>query len=276
MPPPRAGWGTDVSESSVAAASGTPTRTFVLVHGGFHGGWCWAKAAALLRANGHTVYTPTQTGCGERSHLLSAAITMDTFVDDIANVLLWEDLYDVVLVGHSFGGIAISGVADRLPARVRLLVYLDSLIVPGGKSAFDQLDPEVVQSRIEAARATGGLAIPAPPAALFGLSDTAQIAAVEARLTPHPLGAYNSPLHLKHPLGNGLPAVYVHCTRPSYAGLAASRAWVAASGMAEVELAACHDAMISSPHETAALLERLASAPGSAAPDAGTAHSPAP
>ena len=76
------------------------------MHGGFHGGWCWSRVAALLRARGHTVHAPTQTGCGERSHLMSKSITLDTFVDDIANVLIWEDLNDVVLVGHSFGGIA--------------------------------------------------------------------------------------------------------------------------------------------------------------------------
>jgi pimeloyl-ACP methyl ester carboxylesterase len=97
-------------------------RTYVLVHGAWHGGWCWSKVAAILRSRGHSVFTPTQTGLGERSHLLSKSITLDVFVDDIANVLKWEDLKDVVLVGHSLGGSTISGVADRMRDRVRQLV----------------------------------------------------------------------------------------------------------------------------------------------------------
>ena len=104
----------------------TVVNTFVLVHGGFHGGWCWHHVAKALRARGHSVFTPTQTGCGERAHLISKSITLDTFVDDIANVFLWEDLRDVILVGHSFGGNAISGVADRMPERTALLLKMST------------------------------------------------------------------------------------------------------------------------------------------------------
>ena len=133
--------------------------TFVLVHGGFHGGWCWRDVATRLRSRGHAVFTPTQTGCGERSHLLSKDITLDTFVDDIANVLIWEDLADVVLVGHSFGGIAVTGVADRMPERIRRLVYLDAAILENGQSMFGMLDPQVVAGRKAAAEASGGMGI---------------------------------------------------------------------------------------------------------------------
>jgi len=101
-------------------AVGAPSKTFVLVHGAWHGGWCWNKVASILREQGHSVFTPTQTGLGERSHLLSKSIDLDVFITDIANVLKWEDLNDVILVGHSFGGNAISGVADRMRERVRL------------------------------------------------------------------------------------------------------------------------------------------------------------
>jgi pimeloyl-ACP methyl ester carboxylesterase len=107
---------------SGSTASPAAARTFVLVHGAWHGGWCWEKVAAILRGQGHEVHTPTQTGLGERAHLMSRAITLDTFVDDIANVLTFTNLDDVVLVGHSFGGNAISGVADRMPERIRKLV----------------------------------------------------------------------------------------------------------------------------------------------------------
>ena len=229
-------------------------KTFVLVHGGFHGGWCWSRVAPLLRAGGHAVYTPTQTGCGERRHLLSKAITLDTFVDDIANVLHWEDLQDVILVGHSFGGITVTGVADRMPQRIRQLIYLDSLIVHAGQCAFDLLEPAVVQGRLQAAQANGGMWIEPPPPAFFGVSDPEQQAFLQGRLTPQPLGSYTSALQLQHPVGNGLPAVYVHCTQPLYGGLTQTRDWVRASGMREVALATGHDAMVTAPEALARLL----------------------
>ena len=236
----------------------TPALTFVLVHGGFHGGWCWREVAERLRARGHAVHTPTQTGCGERSHLLSKDITLDTFVADIANLLAWEELADVVLVGHSFGGIAITGVADRMPERLRRLVYLDAAILEHGQTMFGRLDPAVVAARTAAAQASGGAGIPAPPASLFGIDDPDLAACVERRLTPHPLGAYTSPLKLAHPVGNGVPAVYVRCTDPWFAGLQWARDWVEANGMPTVELATGHDAMFTAPAALAELLERLA------------------
>jgi pimeloyl-ACP methyl ester carboxylesterase len=232
-------------------------RTFVLVHGGFHGGWCWRQVADRLRARGHTVYTPTQTGCGERSHLMSASITLDTFVQDIANVLIWEDLSQVVLVGHSFGGNAISGVADRLPERLRQLVYLDAAMLVNGQSMFGLLDPSVVAARLAAAQTSGGLSIEPPPAAMFGIEDESLAVGVQARLTPQPLGTYTSPLKLVHPVGNNVPAVYVKCIAPLYAGLQPARDWVLANGMRTVELATGHDAMLTAPDLLTDLLEQL-------------------
>ena len=243
---------TSISKGAVAHA-----RTFVLVHGGFHGGWCWSQVAARLRAHGHTVFTPTQTGCGERSHLLSPSITLDTFVDDIANVFIWEDLHEVVLLGHSFGGSAVSGVADRMPERIRQLVYLDAMILENGQTMFGQLDREVVQARLKAAEANGGLAIAPPPASAFGIRDAEQLRFVERHLTSHPLGTYTSPLKLASKVGNGLPAVYVQCTDPFFAGLQASRDWVKAHGMKLVEIATGHDAMVTAPDLLAGLLEQL-------------------
>src|ERR1700740_1159271 len=113
-----------------AGAGGTGARaqstgqTFVLVHGAWHGGWCWSRVADRLRAAGHRAFTPTQTGLGERKHLLSKEITLDTFTSDIINVIETEELSDVILVGHSFGGNAISGTADAIPGKIRHLVYL--------------------------------------------------------------------------------------------------------------------------------------------------------
>ena len=116
---------------------------FVLIHGGFHGGWCWRLVAARLRAQGHAVTHPTHTGMGERRHLLRPDLSLDTFIDDLVNHLETEELADVVLVGHSFGGLSISGAADRVPHRIRHLVYLDSLIIQPGQTLslhFDMTD----------------------------------------------------------------------------------------------------------------------------------------
>src|SRR5947208_2776826 len=107
-------------------------KTYVLLHGAFHGAWCWRDVADRLRAAGHRVTTPTQTGLGERRHLLSAQITLDTFVEDLVEHLESEELEAAILVGHSFGGNAISGAADRVPGRIRHLVYLDAMILEDG------------------------------------------------------------------------------------------------------------------------------------------------
>ena len=230
---------------------------FVLVHGGFHGGWCWATVATRLRARGHSVYTPTQTGCGERSHLLSKSITLDTFVEDIVNVLQWEDLYDVVLVGHSFGGNSISGVADRMPERIRQLIYLDAIMLENGQTMFGLLAPEVVAERTRAAQASGGLGIDPPAPSAFGIQDAQQARWVQSRLTRHPLGTYTSPLNLVNKVANGLPAVYVQCTDPIFTGLQSSRDWVKANRMPRVELKTGHDAMVTAPELLTELLEQL-------------------
>src|SRR2546429_2332708 len=108
--------------------------TYVLVHGGGHGGWCYQKVARLLRANGHDVYTPTLTGLGERSHLLSPAIDLDTHITDVVAVLHYEDLHEAILVGHSYGGVVITGAADRALDRVGQLVYLDGALPGNGEA----------------------------------------------------------------------------------------------------------------------------------------------
>ena len=244
-------------DPQAAAATTSHRRIFVLVHGGFHGGWCWDDVALRLRALGHVVYAPTQTGCGDRAHLLSKTITLDTFVDDIAKVFLSEDLHDVVLVGHSFGGSVISGMADRMPDRIRQLVYLDAIMLEDGQTTFDLLDTDAVQARLKAAEASGGLAIAPPPAEVFGIRDAAQLQFVQDRLTSHPLGAYTSPLRLAHAVGNGLPAVYVQCTDPVYAALQSSRDRVAAHAMQRIDIATGHDAMITAPGLLADMLVKL-------------------
>jgi len=239
-----------------AAKAETAPQTFVLVHGAWHGGWCWSRVADRLRTAGHQVFTPTQTGLGERKHLLSKDITLDIFTRDIANVIEAEELSNVVLVGHSFGGLAISGVADAMPDRIRHLVYLDSLMVEGGKRPFDSLPPDVVAARLKAAeQSSGGLSLPAPPPSAFGVSDATDTEWIKRRLTPHPLGTYTSTLNIKGPVGNDLPRTYIHCTNPSYAALEASRKWVKAQpGWHWAEIATGHDAMVTAPEELTRML----------------------
>src|SRR5580700_6619085 len=120
--------------------------TFVLVHGAWHGGWCFARVAEILRAQGHRVFTPTLTGLGERVHLASTEITLSTHVTDIVNVVRYEDLHDVVLLGHSYGGMVISGVVEVVPERVGALVYLDAFVPENGESLLD-LVPEWQRER---------------------------------------------------------------------------------------------------------------------------------
>lgn len=231
---------------------------FVLVHGAWHGGWCWREVASILRGNGHQVFTPTMTGLGERAHLLTAEVGLSTFIDDIAAVIRSEELDNVVLVGHSFGGHVINGVADRMPQLLRQLIYLDGLVVQHGQSALSIMPPAVQAERIRTLDAEGlRMVIPSPDQ--FGLSDPEQVAWVMRHLTPHPLKGYTEPLHLQHPLGNGLPKTYIAVTDPWYAPLADLRQWVRRQPDWDWrELAACHNAMVSAPLALASLLMELA------------------
>jgi len=242
----------------MSQSSLTPS-TFVLVHGAWHGGWCWSRVADRLRAQGHRVYTPTLTGLGERRHLLHDSITVQTFVDDVVNVLTFEALEDVALVGHSFGGVVITGVADQVPERLRRLVYLDGFLLESGVSTFDTLPSDVVEKIRAKAQPPGNgaaaPAIPPPQARHLGLTEASDLQFVEGRLTPQPLGSYESALELKGPVGNGLPCTYLHCISPSYGPVESSRTWVRQQGTWQWgEVAASHDAMVSHPEEVAQAL----------------------
>ena len=249
-----------MASSPTRLAAQQAPRTYVLVHGAWHGGWCWRRVADRLRAAGHTVFTPTCTGLGERSHLLSEDITLDTFTEDIAKVIEFEELDDIILVGHSFGGLPISGVADRMPERIRHLVYLDSLILQGGESPFGVLPPDVVEARRQAAEETsGGLSLPVPPPSAFAVTDPDDVAWLERRLTPHPLGTYTSPLNISGPVGNDLPRTYIACTDPPYAVLAAVWDWAREQpDWKWDEIATGHDAMVTAPDELSEMLMDIA------------------
>jgi len=183
---------------------------FVLVHGGWHGGWCWRKVARLLRDQGHDVFTPTLTGLGERSHLLSADINLDTQIQDVANVIDYEDLDQVVLVGHSFGGMVISGVADRMAARVAALVYLDAFVPEDGDSLLALTSESFRQFLTDGASRHGGLV--APPVSAEGFSvNPADRAWVDAKCGPHPFAAFLQRISLTGAWKAVPRKVYVYC-----------------------------------------------------------------
>ena len=174
--------------------------TFVLVHGAWHGGWCWRDTAAALRGAGHTVFTPTLTGVGERAHQASESITLETHVRDVCGTLEFEELNDVVLCGHSYGGMVISGVADRMADRLKSLVFLDAFVPEHGDSLIGLLPrsmaPEVwplfVNGFRDSARASNcGLMAPIP-AEVFGIKAENR-AWVDRLVRPHPLACFEMP-----------------------------------------------------------------------------------
>lgn len=135
---------------------------FVFVHGAWGGGWCYGRVAKILRSKGHEVYTPTNTGLGERVHLYHPSIGLENHVEDIMNVIRWEGLEDFVLVGHSYGGMIITLVADRIPEKIRTLVYLDAFVPQDGKCEFDYLPAERVEAMRRDAEAHHGGIAPMP------------------------------------------------------------------------------------------------------------------
>lgn len=220
--------------------------SYVLVHGAFHGGWCWERVVERLSAAGHAVYTPTLAGLGDRAHLPGRSIDLDTHVEDVVGLLRSNGLRDVVLVGHSYGGIVITGVADRVPERLRTLVYLDGVVIDDGQSWSSIHPPKVVQAFVEQAERSAAFAVPSLDA--FGIESPEDRAWVESRLTPHPTGTYRQPLRLEHPPGNGVDRVYVDCTRPRLPSLERVKSRVRSeAGWRVLELATGHDAMVTAP-----------------------------
>jgi pimeloyl-ACP methyl ester carboxylesterase len=163
-------------------------KTFVLVHGAWHGGWCWVRVAALLRAQGHIVFTPTLTGLGERSHLFGPGIDLTTHITDVVNLMKWEKLSDVVLCGHSYGGIVISGVAEQMEHAISSIVFLDAFLPHDGEAIEDVTAP-VIKEAMREARAKGEHGIPPRPAAFFNVNEKDR-AWVDGLCGPQPLKTF--------------------------------------------------------------------------------------
>lgn len=233
--------------------------TFVLVHGSSCGGWVWQRLAAHLRAGGHDVYAPTLSGMGDRSHLLHCGINLTTHITDVANLLAFEDLSEVVLVGNSYAGMVITGVATRVPERLGRVIYLDAYIPDDGQSEFDLLPAEIRAAREADAAAHGGVLQP-PPLAIFGVTDPALLQWAQSRMTPHPVATYAEPVPAGDARSAALPRTFIHCTgnpatTPDLFASSAQRA--RARGWRVHDLAAGHLAMLTAPRELADLLHEL-------------------
>jgi len=230
--------------------------TFVLVHGAWHGGWCYKRVAQQLRKAGHEVYTPTLTGLGERAHLMSRAVNLDTHVQDILNVIRWEELSDIVLCGHSYGGMVISGVAEKAPEKIHSLVYLDAFLPANGQSLLEMVAPEMRDSfRDDAKRNGEGYLLTPLPAELFKLNEE-NAAWVNKMCVKHPLACFEQKIALSGAIGRvpkrtfilaagwGPPQPFV----PIAERLKGDKAWNL------VSVPCGHDVMIDMPKELAELL----------------------
>jgi pimeloyl-ACP methyl ester carboxylesterase len=235
--------------------------TFVLVHGAWGGGWIWRRVVGPLRAAGHEVHAVTLTGDGERAHLRHPGIMLATHVHDVTGLIDAEELRDVVLVGHSYGGMVITGAADVLSARgpgtVRQLVYIDAMVPVPGEGWGSGHPPEIVQARLTAARAHDN-ALPPPDPRDFGI-DGADRDWLLRRQVPHPFGMYRVPLNFDGARWAALPRTFVDCNRPAYPTIDAMRQRVRQQpGWRITEIATGHCPMVTAPQELLRVLLEVA------------------
>lgn len=258
---------------------------FVLVHGAWHGGWCWQRVTTALQQGGHRVHAVTLTGLGERAHLLSPSITLDTHIDDVISAIEVEELYDVVLAVHSYAGMIGTAVADRLgssaptlaasgalspwggpaakrPGRIKHLVYVDAVVPKPGESWSSTQSAATQQQRLAAAQASTRFSFPPPDPAVFGLQG-ADHEWVKRRQTPHPGNTYQSPLNFEVQRVAAVPRTFISCTQPALATIEPSRqrakdpkfwdgAWLPNAKF--IALTTGHDPMISEPAALARIL----------------------
>jgi pimeloyl-ACP methyl ester carboxylesterase len=229
--------------------------SFVLVHGAWHGGWCWKKVTPLLRRAGHEVYTPTLTGLGERVHLASAAVDLSTHIQDVVNILEYEDLQEVVLVGHSYGGMVIAGVADRIPERIAHIVYLDAFVPQDGESVFVLFGEPEPEDQENLPGNDEGWQLPVDEELVNIWLGPADLPWALSRLAPQPIKTFQEPVHLINRSATATPATYIHCTyQPTGHPFAESIRRAQTMGWHYWELAAGHDAMVTMPKELVHLL----------------------
>jgi pimeloyl-ACP methyl ester carboxylesterase len=236
--------------------------TFVLVHGAWHGGWCYRRVAQRLRQAGHEVYTPTLTGNGERAHLTNRAINLETHVQDILGVIRWEELSDFVLCGHSYGGMVISSVADRVPEKIRSLVYLDAFVPADGQSLFDMVPVEMQAGMRDDAQHNGDGYLTTPLSAGFFNVNAKDAGWVDRMCVKHPLACFDEKIQLSGGIGRVPRHTYILATGWDWPGSPGAESPFAsiAEGLKNdgtwqvVSVPGGHDVMVDMPVELSELL----------------------
>jgi pimeloyl-ACP methyl ester carboxylesterase len=227
--------------------------TFVLVHGAWHGGWCWRRVSALLRRGGHEVYAPSLSGLGERKHLADRSIDLETHIQDVAQLIEMEDLREVVLVGHSYGGMVVTGAADRVHGRVARLVYLDAFVPKDGERLIDHVVPERAARMREEGERTGFVS--PPPMALWGHTKQENLQFIGPREVRHPYGTMTQRIKLSGKT-DPIPKTFVYCSSPATGTFDAFAAKYRKDPAWRFhELKTGHDAMILMPEEVARILQ---------------------
>lgn len=231
---------------------------FILVHGAWHGGWCWSRVLPLLQQAGHRAHAPTLTGVGDRRHLLSPAVDLHTHVTDTVEAIANEEFDRVILVGHSYAGMVITGVADRMPTRVARLVYLDAIVPLPGESWSSGHPPDVVAGRVAAAAPSQGLSLPPPDPIVYGLSG-ADRDWVARRQSPHPFAPYRQPLDFDGTRWRAMPRTFIDCVEPPLATVEPSRRRVREQPGWDLRVMQVgHDPMVQAPRALADLLIAIA------------------
>ncbi|MEZ0307612.1 MAG: alpha/beta fold hydrolase [Ramlibacter sp.] len=237
---------------------------YVLVHGAWGGAWYWRRVEQALVAAGQLVHAVTLTGVGERSHLMSPAITLETHITDVARAIESEEMDDVVLVVHSYAGMIGTAIADRMTAQLRHLVYVDAVVPKPGESWSSTHSVATREARLAAAQASPDFSIPPPDPSVFGL-EAADYEWVKRRQTPHPGHTYPAVLDFDAKRVASVPRTFVNCTQPALATIDSIRprladtrfwdgAWLAGGGLNVVELKTGHHPMITMPAELTRIL----------------------
>jgi pimeloyl-ACP methyl ester carboxylesterase len=230
--------------------------TFVLVHGAWHGAWCWRRVARLLARNGHEVFVPTLTGLAERSHLLTAEVDLETHILDVANEMKWQNLSSVILVGHSYGGMVISGVAEQARNTISSFVMLDAFMPETGQSVIDIWPASMREGLLGAAR-DGATNIPPRAAEMFKVNEKDR-AWVDAQCTPQPIKTFLQKLSLTGARERIAKKTYIRATAYPSPYFDAGLAKAGAQGWRIYEVACGHDVMLDMPERLAEILQEAA------------------
>jgi pimeloyl-ACP methyl ester carboxylesterase len=237
--------------------------TYVLVHGAWHGSWCWKRVRRILQEQGHDVFTPTLTGVGERSHLLAPQVNLDTHISDVVNLIRWEELTDVVLCGHSYGGCVISGAADRIADRIGALVYLDAFVLENGQSVHDTLPPAMKDAQTQGSEASGeGWKVPPIPAEAFHVNAQDRDW-VNRQCTVQPLATFQQALHLTEAIARIANVTFILANGWAPSPFTSFYEKAKAKGWKAIGMPCGHDVMLDEPEALAQ--ELLAVVPRSAA-----------